>query len=467
MKFLNRSQELERLDKLATLPSGGLAVVYGRRRVGKTRLLLEWVRRRDGLYTVSDLSAPDVQRRYFAAAIATRLTGFADVDYPDWAALLTRLAREAGRARWRGPLVIDELPYLVSTSPELPSVLQRFIDHEAKTANLVVALAGSSQRMMQGLVLSSDAPLYGRAREIIDVRPIEAPYLRQVFPGATETALVEHYAAWGGIPWYWELASESPGTPRQRIDRLVLDPLAPLHMEPDRLLLEETPSALEVRPVLDAIGAGAHRVSEIGARLGRPATSLSRPIARLVEMGLVRREIPFGEPARTSKKSLYRIDDPFFRLWFRVVAANRAVLASAPSRSRLALLDKYYSHLVGAAWEDLCRTRLPSLRPSTRAGRRGPWTTPSRWWSGSAPEWDIVSESADGHTILLGEAKWTHQPLELSAIARARHQLEQRPPPELGAKYAGHTFVRVLFVPAVRGVVPAGDVLVVTARELF
>jgi AAA+ ATPase superfamily predicted ATPase len=280
MKFLNRSEELRRLDKLATLPSGGLAVVYGRRRVGKTRLLLEWVRQRDGLYTVADLSAPDVQRRYFAAAIATRLTGFADVDYPDWAALLTRLAREAGRAKWRGPLVIDELPYLVSTSPELPSLLQRFIDHEAKAANLVVALAGSSQRMMQGLVLSSQAPLYGRAREIIDVRPIEVPYLRQIFPTATETALVEHYAAWGGIPWYWELASESPGTPRQRIDRLVLDPLAPLHMEPDRLLLEETPSALEVRPVLDAIGAGAHRVSEIGARLGRPATSLSRPIGR-------------------------------------------------------------------------------------------------------------------------------------------------------------------------------------------
>jgi AAA+ ATPase superfamily predicted ATPase len=318
-----------------------------------------------------------------------------------------------------------------------------------------------------GLVLSSQAPLYGRAREIIDVHPIEVQYLRQVFPGATETALVEHYAAWGGIPWYWELASEAPGTPRQRIDRLVLDPLAPLHMEPDRLLLEETPSALEVRPVLDAIGAGAHRVSEIGARLGRPATSLSRPIGRLVEMGLVRREIPFGEPARKSKKSLYRIDDPFFRLWFRVVAANRGVLASAPSRSRLALLDKYHSHLVGAAWEDLCRTRLPSLRASTRAGRRGPWTAPSRWWSGSAPEWDIVSESADGHTILLGEAKWTHQPLELSAVARARHELEQRAPPELGATFSGRKFVRVLFVPAVRGVVPAGDVLVVTARELF
>lgn len=467
MKFLNRSQELQRLDKLAALGRGGLAVIYGRRRVGKTRLLLEWVRQCDGLYTVSDLSAPDVQRRYFAVTIATRLKGFSDVDYPDWAALLTRLAREAGQAGWRGPLVIDELPYLVLASPELPSVLQRFVDHEAKDANLVVALAGSSQRMMQGLVLSSLAPLYGRAREIIDVRPIEAQYLRHVFPGAKKAALVEHYAAWGGIPWYWELASETPGTPRQRIDRLVLDPLAPLHLEPDRLLLEETPSALEVRPVLDAIGAGAHRLSEIGARLGRPATSLSRPIGRLVEMGLVRREIPFGEPERKSKKSLYRIDDPFFRLWFRVVAGNRGALASTPRRSRLALLDKHYSHLVAAAWEDLCRTRLPSLRASTRAGRRGPWTAPSRWWSGSAPEWDIVSESADGSGILLGEAKWTHRPLDTAALARARHEIEHRPPPQIGAKFSDRRFVRVLFVPAVRGAVPPGDVLVVTAQELL
>ncbi|HEY5568436.1 MAG TPA: hypothetical protein VIM81_14505 [Gammaproteobacteria bacterium] len=80
MKFPNRNDELERLDALMARPEGGLAVVFGRRRIGKTRLLVEWCRRHKGVYAVADLSAADVQRRYLATACAVRFAGFADVD---------------------------------------------------------------------------------------------------------------------------------------------------------------------------------------------------------------------------------------------------------------------------------------------------------------------------------------------------------------------------------------------------
>src|SRR6185312_13216098 len=113
MIFVNRLQEMERLDRLSALEDGGLAVVYGRRRIGKTRLLLHWSSRHHGLYTVADQSSADIQRRYFAEAVAERLPGFADVDYRDWRTLLLRLAREAAAAGWRGPIILDELPYFV------------------------------------------------------------------------------------------------------------------------------------------------------------------------------------------------------------------------------------------------------------------------------------------------------------------------------------------------------------------
>jgi hypothetical protein len=184
-------------------------------------------------------------------------------------------------------------------------------------------------------------------------------------------------------------------------------------------------------------------------------------------MGLVRREVPFGEPERKTKKSLYRIDDPFFRLWFRVVAPNRALLAGGSIRDRAALLDKHYPPLVAMAWEDLCRSRLPSIRSSGRVGRRGPWKPGSRWWSGSAPGWDIVSESIDGRKILLGEAKWTPDPVDGAWVARASRELERKAPPSLGAQWSDRTFVRALFVPAVRGKLPRSEVLVVTARDLL
>lgn len=442
MKFLDRTEEMRRLERLVAAPAGGLAVVYGRRRIGKTRLLLEWVRRHGGLYTVADTSAAEVQRRYFATAVAGRLHGFGDVEYPDWRTLLARLAREAREARWRGPLVLDELPYLALSSPELPSVLQRWVDHEARGARLIVAVAGSSQRMMQGLVLSGDAPLYGRAGEVLDLGPLQPRHLREALGPATPAEMVERYAAWGGVPRYWELAAEERGSTRARLVRLALDPLGPLHREPDRLLIEEVPSAMEVRPALDAIGSGAHRVSEIAARLGRPATSLARPLERLVGMGLVRREVPFGDPERKSKRSLYRIDDPFFRLWFRVVAPHRGILASGSAHARARLLERHFDALVAAAWEDLCRRQLPHVGPRSPLGRLGPWEPGRRWWAGAAPEWDVVTESLDGKRLLLGEAKWSAKPLGTKALRRALAALAAKPAPVLARRPSDATPIR-------------------------
>ena len=469
MKFINRAEEMTRLDRLAKRRAFALAVVYGRRRLGKTRLLLEWVKKHDGLYAVADLSSADIQRRYFAEAVSARLPGFADVDYRDWRVLLARLASEAKRANWRGPVVFDELPYLVLASPEFPSVLQRFVDHEARVAKLVVTVAGSSQRMMQGLVLAGDAPLYGRAREILELCPLDPVFLKEAFDTRDGHRLVQHFTAWGGVPWYWELAVEGPQDPLSAVERLVMDPLGPLHREPDRLLIEETPAALEVRPILDAIGLGAHRVSEIAGRVGRPATSISRPLERLVSMNLVRRETPFGELEKKSRRSLYRIDDPFFRLWFRVVAPHRGRLASSLRADRLKLLDQYWSHLAAAGWEDLCRQRLPLVGRSTPLGKRGPWGPASRFWRASAPEWDLVSESLDGERLLLGEVKWSGRSWSKRSLDSERRKLAQRDAPALTDRFGKHTVVRALFVPELaRGVSrPKTGPLVITASDML
>lgn len=462
MLFLDRTEELGRLTALSRDRAGGLAVIFGRRRIGKTRLLVEWCRRTGGVYAVADQSAAEVQRRYLAEALTGRFPGFADVTYRDWSGLLSRLSTEARHAGWRGPIVFDELPYWIATSPELPSVLQRWIDHEARAAGLVVAVAGSSQRMMQGLALDREAPLFGRARALFEVRALGVDYVRAAIGAAPLRAQLEFYAAWGGVPRYWELAVAEGRATAAAIERLVLDPQGPLHREPDRLLLEEVPAAMEVRPVLDAIGAGVHRVSEIAGRLGRPATSMARPLERLIELGLAEREVPFGEAPRTSKRSLYRIADPFTRLWFRVVAPHRGELVTGSVRSRTALLARHWPGLVAATWEDLCRQRLPALA-HPRLGVAGDWRPGGRWWSGAAPEWDVVAEDVAERRLLLGEAKLGGGELRAEVAA-----LASRPPPVLPARFAQHVVTRALFVPdgppRVRAV---GDVAIVTARDLF
>ncbi len=472
MLFVNRQGELTRLDRFAASAEGGLAVVYGRRRVGKTRLLLEWAGRHDGLYSVADQSLPELQRRYLAETVAQRLPGFAEVEYRDWRTLFTRLAREAKLAGWRGPLILDELPYLVLASPELPSVLQRFLDHDAREAGFRLAIAGSSQRMMQGFVLGREAPLFGRAVEILDLQPLAPQYLADAFPITRGGEWIQLYSAWGGIPRYWELARDVPGSVADQIERLVLDPLGPLHLEPDRLLLEEIPPALEARPLLDAIGSGAHRVSEIAGRLGRPATSMARPLDRLMGLGLVRREIPFGESEKGSKRALYKIDDPFFRLWFRVVAPHRALLASGSPAARRQLLERHWDGLVAQGWEELCRRQVPLAGGATELGKLGLWGPASRWWHGNQPEWDVVSASLDGGRVLLGEVKWSAGAMGPKTLEKALGVLTARPAPPLSGELAKAERVRVLFVPEItpeaeQAVKGLNGPLVVTAAELM
>lgn len=407
MKFINREEEMKRLDSLADSSESGIAVVWGRRRIGKTRLLLEWSQKHHGVYFIADESTPSVQRKYLAMAIDQALPGFSNVEYPDWMALFHRLGKDSKHAGWRGPLVIDELPYLISASPELPSILQKFIDLEAKQSNLIIALCGSSQRMMQGAILDEKAPLYGRAQELIKLSPISVAYMEEALGIKSGREVIESYSVWGGIPRYWELVRSHKKSLMESIDHLVLDPMSPLNDEPNRLLLEEHPSAINLRPILDAIGLGTNRLSEIATRIGHPTTSLHRPIQRLLELDLIRREVPFGSTEIDSKRSLYKINDPFLRFWFKVVAPQRSLFSQAPSAIRLKKLKEGLPPLFSTMWEDLCRLAIPKL--SCLWGEECFFSQAGRYWHGQGPEWDILSESTNGKMMIIGEAKWTEK----------------------------------------------------------
>lgn len=467
MDFLDRQEEMARLERLAA--DGGLAAIWGRRRVGKSRLALEWGARHDALYAVAHRTSPSLQRRYLAGTIASHMPGFDRVEYPDWQTFTQSLTREMERLRRRSPLILDEFPYLVAASPDLPSVVQAWVDQDVARLRIPVVIAGSSQRMMQGLVMDASEPLYGRADELLHLRPMRAAYLLDALPCDAARDAVSAYAAWGGIPRYWELAQRAGMPTGAAVDYLVLNPLGPLHEEPERLLLEELPPATALRPLLDAIGLGAHRVSEIAGRIGQPATALSRPLRRLIELGLVRREVPFGESPKSSKRALYRIDDPFFRLWFRVVAPRRGLLATAPPAVRSAFWEEARSGLEAAVWEDLCRGMV--ARAGSAAGRlggQGPWEPASRFWQRTGPEWDIVSRSLDGRRLLLGEVKWSANPLQGADIRRVADALAAKGIPPIAGPVPNEV-VHAVFIPdaAQRGPLDRDGVLVLTASDVL
>lgn len=464
MEFIDRIQEIQRLDNLAKNEKGGLAVVWGRRRVGKTRLLLEWVQKHKGIYFTADESSPPVQRKYLSLALEPAIPGFSEIDYPDWNTLFIRLAKEASQLKWKGPLIIDELPYLLPASPELPSILQRFIDHEAKKANLIIALCGSSQRMMQGAILHPQAPLYGRASEIIKLNPISVGFMGEALNMDDSKEIIESFAIWGGIPRYWELIENSRKKGIECIDSLVLDSMGPLNDEPNRLLLEETPSAISLRPVLDAIGLGSHRLSDIAAKLGQPATSLARPLQRLKDLDLIEREVPYGQLEQSSKKALYKIKDPFVRFWFEAVAPKRSFLTTTSKPVRIKWLEKRLPSLYAITWENLCRMAIPLLHNYLDDIIYLP---AGRYWHGQEPEWDILSESLDGQYFLIGEAKWNHKAPTLTSIQKTIEEMRKKGSPPV--KRNPHSkIVFVLFISQKpKNLKLPSDVKVIDANELL
>ncbi len=403
LPFLDRSDESRRLRRFFSARDGGLAVVHGRRRLGKSRLLSEALPASRAVYYVADDREATLQRAALAEEIARLVPGFSDVTYPGWDELLGRLWADAPR---RTVLAIDEFPSLVASAPELPSLVQKRVDSEGERGVSVV-LTGSSQRLMHGLVLDGSAPLFGRAREILRVEPLLAGWIRDGLSLRSAVAATEAFAVWGGVPRYWELAADHRGLARA-MEQLVLSPLGVLHDEPRRLLLDDLSETTQASSILALIGAGCHRLSEIAGRLQKPATSLARPLARLLDLGLVRRDVPFGSSLRDSKRTAYRLDDPFLRFWFRFVEPNRSRLGARQSARVLREVEAGLHSHVASVFEDLARQAVPRARFGGQT-----WGPAASWWGPgldrSPMELDVVAESEDGSTLLVGEVKWSRR----------------------------------------------------------
>ncbi len=407
--FFNREDEQRRLQRFLANKSGGLAVVYGRRRCGKSTLI-QHVAGSGDVYFLADQREALLQIEALAREAQRMIPGFAAARYPSWAALIETLE---ARAPVGFNLLLDEFPYLVQASPELPSLIQHYLD-EPGTKKLSILLCGSSQRMMQGLVLDRSAPLYGRATEILRIEPLAAGWIREGLSVAGDAA-IEAFAVWGGVPRYWELATPFRSL-KGALHELVLSKNGVLHEEPDRLLEDEMRSGSQAKSLLSLIGMGCNRLSEIAGRMGKPAGSLTRPLANLIELGYVRREVPFGEDPKNSKRTLYRLKDPFLRFYVHFVQPQRSLLEMGIMDAAAETLQKEFSSYVGGHWEDLARQSVPFLGIG---GLR--WGLAARWWGvgtdGVPMEFDVVAESLDGQAVLIGEVKWTGERSSPEAVA--------------------------------------------------
>lgn len=399
--FVNREKETDRIKQALGRKKPQLIVIYGRRRCGKSTLI-KHVLPSKAIYFSADTRETPLQIAAFALQAEKNIPGFSKPAYPDWESFFISLDHAL---KEKTIVCIDEFPYLVRNRPELPSILQKIIDnHDNRQYHLV--LCGSAQQMMHSMVLDSSAPLYGRCDEIIKIRPMAIRHMKDYFSITSKEAIME-YGVWGGVPRYWEIRKEYE-TFTDAIKHNILDQNGVLFEEPERLFSDELRTSVQAYSVLSLIGAGIHRVSEISARLGKPATQLSRILGFLINLGYIRRETPYGASLRSTKKGLYKIDDPFLHFYFAFLLPNK-------SRLELGMLDQVwdaieanYDQYLSMIWENLCRKAVPFLEIEGLQ-----FNPAARWWGGGlnkqAMEIDIVALSTDKQTLLIGEAKWSDQ----------------------------------------------------------
>jgi AAA+ ATPase superfamily predicted ATPase len=378
MEFVNREAELRELDGAAK--HGGLLVVFGRRRVGKTRLLRQWLQARAGLYSQAIEAQRDLQIQQVFADLRPQLE--TQLVPKTWPELLEILALQ--KRRWA--LCLDEFPYLTAVDASLPSQLQKWLDHALPPGCLLI-VAGSSTHMMHDLFLHRAAPLYGRARKLLHVQPMDygafcdACGLRRSAPDS-----FEQFACVGGIPKYWEFV-EAGQDAVALAETLYFDYAPYMEQEPQRLLRDEGVIGLNAVAVLEAVGRGAERPSEIASRLGTAQTNLSRLLPQLLDASILTRELPFGESVRTTKKILYRIQDPTMRFWFRVFSPHQSRWRTYAATEKRKLIHDH----AATVFEDVCRARFPGAQ---------------RYWEGNV-ELDLVAPDPDDRRrLLVAEVKW-------------------------------------------------------------
>lgn len=404
MKFVDRIGETARLRDALSRERSSLVVVYGRRRLGKSTLIKRVLSDRD-VYFIADRSEGQHQRTLLAKVIAQVFSDFDKLTYPDWESMFRAVNYRADK---RFTLCLDEFPYLVEQSPELPSVLQKIVDEKQLKYNLV--LCGSSQNMMYGLFLDSTAPLYGRADEIMRLAPIRLPYIQEAL-GLDATAAIEEYSVWGGVPRYWELR-ESRSSLDDAMWHNILSGNGALFEEPIKLFQDDVKDIVKTSTIMSYIGTGANRLSEIAGRCDEPATNLSRPLKKLIDLGFLEKDIPFGIDEKNAKKSLYKIADPFMAFYYQFVVPNRSFIELNRRLPIDQALNTHFSEYVSMQWEKMCRDAVTgNLVNGVVYGKA------KRWWGSvlneakkaEQVEFDVVAESIDKKYLLVGECKWTTQ----------------------------------------------------------
>jgi AAA+ ATPase superfamily predicted ATPase len=419
-KFINRERELCALESQFAAPGASLMVIYGRRRLGKTTLIKEFIKDKRALYFLAREESEDISLKRFAQDLSL-YTG-EDVRMADsfdkWRDLFDVFLRYEQQEK--KILVLDEFPYMVKSNRAFPSILQWVWDEMFQHANIMLILSGSLVHKMVKHALNYESPLYGRRTGQTKLKQIDFMFYDRFFDPMPYRNLVELYAVTGGVPRYIELFNPKNSI-YDEISRLILSQDGLLFEEPEFLLRREVDEIGTYFSVIESIAAGNRKPGKLCSELGVKPNILSKCMKTLLDLDILECEVPVTERnPEKSKTCLYQIKDNFLRFWFRFVYPERSRIELGQcdyvlERIKANFIDNHVAHI----YETVCRSELWRLA----ADGIVQFNTVGRYWN-STVEIDIVAFDNTGRDIVFAECKYRNQPMGTDVFFRLLEKKE-------------------------------------------
>lgn len=420
--FVDREREMETLQSEYDRKGSALVVLYGRRRVGKTTLISEFIQEKKALFFLASEESESQNRVAFKDKAAEFIDSdlLRDADIKSWDTIFKTVMDTPFDSK--PIIVIDEFQYLGKANPAFPSIFQRIWEEILKDKSVMVILCGSLVSMMESQTLAYGSPLYGRRTAQIRLKQIPFQYYHEFFPGKSQKELIEMYAVTGGVPKYIELFSEGRDI-YSAIQKCVLNRSGYLYDEPHFLLQQEVTEIGSYFSIIKAIAAGNSKLSAISTVLEIKATSLTKYLKTLTDLDIVEREVPITEEnPEKSKKGLYRIKDNYLRFWFAFVYPNMSFIESGHSRIVMNKIRKgLVSNHIAFVYEDVCREKMWELNACDTWSFN--FTKLGRYWDAKT-EIDIVALDPDGKNLILGECKYWQEPVGINILRELENKTE-------------------------------------------
>ena len=411
--FIGREQELNTLNSLYNTDKFEFVVIYGRRRVGKTALINKFTADKDTIFFTGVETNAKQNLENFSRSIMEFNTGLSvNSSFGSFQSALEYVF-ELAKVK-RIVLVIDEYPYVARASKSLASTLQLLIDKYKDDSKLLLILCGSSMSYMEDHVLAYKAPLYGRRTAQLKIKPFDFFESCLYFTrfSAFDKALA--YGIVGGTPQYLTRIDDHLSI-EENIKNTYLNPASSIFEEPNNLLKQEVREPAIYNAVITAIASGCSKMNEISNKVGEDTSICATYIKNLITLGIIRKESPYGE--KSSRKTIYSIEDNMFRFWYRFVPENTSIISRGAADLAYKRIAPELSSYMGGVFEEICKQYLWKLLLADKCAVN--FTDLGRWW-GTNPqtktqeEVDIMGMGKD--SVLLGECKWTNERVDLGVL---------------------------------------------------